>query len=128
MRYAEVCEGRVRFIGDAEELPRFSGRIQTVEIPEKAVVSVGDLFQGGEFREAALAVKIDMLKEAFDAERTQKFSETAWVRERHADREELHIDDQENWQAWLWYWQDLRNMPQQAGFDAARPVWPEKPE
>lgn len=67
-------------------------------------------------------------RDGFDAERDSLFEETAWARERHADRAALGIDDSENWTAWLSYWQALRDMPDAGGFDPTCPSWPLKPE
>lgn len=64
----------------------------------------------------------------YERERDIKFAETEWVRQRHADRAELAIEDGANWTAWLNYWQALRDMPEAEGFDPEHPVWPEKPE
>lgn len=52
-----------------------------------------------------------MVMDEFRAERSRIFKNTAWARERHIDNVELSIDDSVNWNEWLQYYQDLRDMP-----------------
>lgn len=73
---------------------------------------------------------------AFDLERARLFKVTHWVRARTADLLEMQERGLRNitqadvllWKAWLTYWQALRDMPNQEGFDPVNPVWPEMPE
>lgn len=65
--------------------------------------------------------------EAFVIERDRLFGETTWARQRHQDRLDAGINDQENWSLWLAYWDSLRNMEEQDGFDPRNIKWPERP-
>lgn len=71
---------------------------------------------------------MDTFLKMFRNERNRRFANTEWVRQRHVDRIEMGVDDSANWTAWLNYWQALRDMPDAAGFNPERPVWPAKPE
>lgn len=129
MRYAEIEGNRVRFVLPpelAEIYPTMPPN--AVDITSEADVSEGYIYENGAFRppttDEVNAVPLAM----FQAERTRRFSEAAWVRERHADRVDMGIDDEENWDAWLNYWQTLRDMPDTEGFNPSEPAWPEKPE
>ena len=137
MRYVELDENkRVRFVLPSDLADKYPVLPpNSVEIPEKADIRIGDRYvkevidgkQVAYFAPITQAETDAEKKAAFDLERSRRFAETAWARERHADREELTVDDQENWRAWLEYWQALRDMPQREGFDPAKPVWPERP-
>jgi len=65
---------------------------------------------------------------AFDAQRMALFADTEWIRQRHADRVDLGVDDSVNWRAWLEYWQALRDLPNTEGFDPRTPNWPKQPK
>jgi hypothetical protein len=126
VRFAEIQNGKVRHVGggpDYTVLP-----IGAVEIPEEADVQEGMIQDGETFRWQTAEEIAAEHRPAFDAERERQFAGTDWIRQRHADRSELAIDDAANWTAWLEYWQTLRDMPDQPDFDPANPVWPEKPE
>lgn len=71
---------------------------------------------------------LEQATQRFYSTREGLFTSTAWVRERHNDRVELGINDSVNWTDWLTYWQELREMPEQEGFDILNPVYPEQPE
>ncbi len=130
MRFVELDDKKqIRFIlpaelaDDYEILPPNS-----IEIPLNSTVTIGMVYDSGEFREKTSGEIIAEYRPKFIAERSRLFSETAWIRERHSDRIELDIDDSENWTAWLNYWQALRNMPESEGFNIENPVYPESPE
>lgn len=134
MRYVEIENGRVRFVLPAEKADEYTILPpNALEIALDAEVSEGDVPEYDQ--EGNLCFRFRTPEEiaaehrpVFDATRNWLFEETEWVRQRHADRVELALDDQANWAAWLNYWQALRDMPAQEGFDPANPVWPEKPE
>jgi len=135
MRFAEVNDrGRVRYVLPPELASEYTVLPpNSLEIALDADVSEGDVpvydAEGNlSFRAQTVEENAAEARPGFDAERNRLFTETEWVRQRHADRLELVIDDAANWTAWLNYWQALRNMPQQEEFDPASPAWPEKPE
>lgn len=129
MKYAEIMNGKVRYIGEATALPFFTGSIEAVEIPDGIDdVQEGDIYEKGIFRPQTKEEIIAEYQPVFNAERTRRFSETQWIRQRHADRIELGIDDKTEWKDWLTYWQALRDMPQQPEFDPRTPAWPEAPK
>ncbi len=129
MRFAEIIDGRVRYVlpsnlaGGYTLLPP-----NAVEIALDAEVAEGDVYESGTFRRPTTAELQAPARTAFDTERERLFSETDWIRQRHADRLELGIDDAVSWTAWLVYWQALRDLPDAEGFDPEQPVWPVKPE
>jgi len=121
MRFAEIENGRVRYVLPAELAEEY--QILTpcaVEIPLDSSLAEGDVYDQAAVDAVSLA--------AFRAKRDRLFAETEWVRQRHSDHVDMAVDDEVNWDAWLDYWQGLRDMPGQEGFDAGSPVWPEKPE
>ncbi len=128
MRFAEVIDGRVRYVlpvdlaGSYAVLPP-----NAVEIALEAEVYEGDVFSEGVFRRPTTEEINAPVLAVFRAERDRLFSETQWVRERHADRLALGLDDTANWTEWLIYWQFLRDMPDGEGFDPAAPAWPVQP-
>jgi hypothetical protein len=136
MRYAEIFDNKVRFISESDTLPFFNGPISVVEIPEGVEVMEGytlqELFVGEEkkieFHPQSSEKIFAEHRPSFNAERSRRFSDTQWIRQRHADRMELGIEDKANWSAWLIYWQALRDMPQLPEFDPRTPAWPEAPK
>lgn len=65
--------------------------------------------------------------ERFNNYRQKLFDKTEWVRQRHADYGQLGLTDS-TWDAWLIYWQALRDLPEQPNFDVKNPVWPIPPD
>ena len=130
-RFAEMVGNKVRYVLPAELAEEYPVLVPgQVEIAIDADVVEGDIYDSttGEFRRQTDEEKNAEAKPRFDAERTRLYNETDWIRQRHSDRLELSIDDAENWASWLTYWQALRDMPEQEGFDPSNPVWPEQPE
>jgi len=129
MRYAELEGNRVRFV-----LPSELSELYMVlppgciEISLSSTVKQGDIYEYGEFRKLTHEEIQDQTRPVFNDQRDSLFKASEWVRQRHADRVELEIDDSENWTDWLTYWQTLRDMPEQPDFDASDPQWPEQPE
>ena len=75
-------------------------------------------------------LRIANFKVSFDNIRAQKFADTKWIRERHQEESELEVVSSlttEQYNAWLAYWQALRDMPNQEGFDPENPSWPTEP-
>ena len=99
-----------------------------VEIDPYADIVQGDIYEDGTFRHITIEEIQAQARPGFDAQRNALFAITTWVRERHSDLKDLAIDDKTKWTAWLNYWQALRNMPAQPGFDPANPVWPTQPK
>ena len=129
MRYAEIENGKVRFVlPESLSAAYLTMPPNAVEIASDAEVSEGDVYEGGVFRTATEGELNAEVLAAFRMERDARFEGTRWARERHSDRVDLGEDDEANWDLWLEYWQALRNMPDQEGFNPAAPVWPEKPE
>jgi hypothetical protein len=130
-RFAEISSNKVRFVLPAESAQDYPVLVPgQVEIEIEADVVEGDTYDSatGEFRHQTSEEKYAESIPRFNSERCRRFNETDWIRQRHQDRLELGIDDSENWAAWLAYWQALRDMPEQEGFDPADPEWPEMPE
>ena len=134
-RFAEIKSGVVRAIatGPDDWTPEFSpaSGLTAVAIPDGQNVSGGWTYDGSVFSSpaetAAATPTAEQARESFEAERKRLFNETAWVRERHADFLEMGITDA-NWTTWLNYWQALRDLPNDDGFDPADPQWPKMPE
>jgi hypothetical protein len=126
MFFAELDGNKVRHVGGGDDYTILPP--QSIEIPSMDAVHEGMIYEDGEFREPTTDEFNSIYRSAFDAQRNALFSETVWIRERHLDRLELDIDDADNWADWLAYWQTLRDMPEQPGFDPEKPEWPEKPE
>lgn len=64
------------------------------------------------------------------AKRTALMNSTRWIWERHHDEIEMGIPTSitdATYQQWLQYWQSLRDLPDQEGFDPENPVWPDQP-
>ena len=97
-------------------------------IPKGVIVTEGDIYEDGAFRAPTDDEVISRYRPGFNKQREVLFNETAWVRQRHNDYIELLIKDEETWDDWLAYWQDLRDMPNEPGFDPSNPNWPEQPE
>jgi hypothetical protein len=125
MRYAELENDRVRHIGGEPEYTVLPPNC--VEIPEGIEVYEGQIYDGDSFREMTNDEIEAIYRPVFDAERNRLFSATEWVRQRHADRVEMGIDDEVNWNSWLDWWQALRDMPEAEGFDPRSPEWPSLP-
>jgi hypothetical protein len=100
---------------------------ESVEIELDADVVVNDKYEDGKFiRLSDEELKLYFKVKVFDPVRVALFLSTQWVRERHSDYKELGLED--NWDEWLKYWQVLRDMPEQEGFDPMNPVFPEQPK
>ena len=136
-RFAEIEGNRVRYILPPELADEYPVLVQNqVEIPLDADVVQGDVYEDGKFRHITNEEIQAAGRLVFDAQRNALFAESLWIRERTADLKELDrlgvrtltVADIIQWKAWLNYWQTLRNMPQQVGFDASNPVFPEKPK
>ena len=124
MRAGKIINGVVVSIAEnMDTLP-----VNCVKITDGMTVNIGDMYEDGAFRTPTLADTNRIHRPAFNAARDRLFAETAWIRQRHADRVELMADDAANWTAWLTYWQTLRDMTAAPDFDAANPTWPEQPE
>ena len=95
----------------------------SVEIAVDADVREGDVYENGAFRRRTAEELMAEARPAFDIQRAAFFADTEWIRQRHADRVDLGVDDAANWTAWLEYWQDLRDMPEAEGFDPRTPVF-----
>jgi len=70
-------------------------------------------------------------KKIFNKQRFDRFKQTQWVWDRYQQQKEALIgthESKEKYDAWIIYWQALRDMPQQQGFDPKNPVWPEPPD
>jgi len=130
MRYAEIENGKVRFILPAELATDYTILPpNSVEIALDADVQEGDILEfDGTFRRPTENEVTAPYKIIFNAERDKLFSETEWARERHSDRIELDIDDAENWDQWLNYWQSLRDLPNTENFSYINYTFPDKPE
>ena len=130
-RFAEIEGSRVVFVLPSKLAGEYPILVQNqVEIALDADVVQGDIYDAvtGTFRHITDDELKVAARPAFDAQRDALFAETQWVRQRHQDRVELLIGDKINWTAWLNYWQALRDMPAQIGFDASNPKFPEKPK
>lgn len=129
-RFAEVNEsGIVRYVLPAELAEQYPVLVSgQIEIAVDADVREGDVYENGAFRRRTDDELKSAARPAFDARRAALFASTEWVRQRHADRVDLGVDDTANWTAWLEYWQDLRDLPETEGFDPRTPVWPAQPE
>ncbi len=133
MRYAEIEKsnigGIVRYVLPAELaddykiLPSYA-----VEIALDADVRDGDIYENGKFRRPTVDDLNARYRPDFNRQRDALFTQTAWARERHQDRIDQGINDNENWEEWLAYWEALRDMPAQMEFDAAALKWPEQPK
>lgn len=126
MLFAEIENGKVRHVGggpDYTVLPRNAVGISNEENIQEGMIRDGSIFRWQTNDEVAAEYR-----PAFNTARDRLFAETEWVRQRHADRLALGIDESANWTAWLAYWQALRDMPMQADFDPRHPVWPVQPE
>ena len=106
-----------------------------VEIkPPMIAPNVGKVYKEGVFVDKSMVVK-ELQQKLFNPVRNKLFADTAWVRERAADLKEfdrlnvrtLTAADIAKWKEWLKYWQALRDMPTQVGFDPASPAWPKQP-
>lgn len=129
-RFAEVNDsGIVRYVLPAELAEQYPVLVSgQVEIAIDADVREGDVYENGVFRRRTEEELMAEARPAFDARRAMLFADTEWIRQRHADRVDLGVDDTANWTAWLEYWQDLRDLPETEGFDPRTPVWPAQPE
>ena len=135
-RFAEIEGLGVRYVLPAELADDYPVLIKNqVEIADDADVVQGDIYEDGKFRHVTKEEIQAQARPAFDAQRNALFDETRWVRERAADLKELDrlnvraltAADIAKWKKWLTYWQALRDMPTQVGFDPASPVWPKQP-
>ena len=126
MRFAQLDSGKVTAVVDGVEYKILPPNC--VELTEKTTVKPGDIYEDGVFRAATTADVLKEFRPSFNTKRDRLFAETAWARERHSDHKERGIDDLKNWTAWQTYWQALRDMPAQVGFNAQYPKWPVMPE
>ena len=126
MYFAEIVNGVVGYVGGGEDytiLPPNCFEIMTVD-----AVRPGMIHDNGYFREpSAVEVNAPYLS-AFRADRAKFFADTSWVRERHADKIAMIIDDTVEYDLWLKYWQTLRDIPQHLNFDPKHITWPTQPE
>jgi len=84
----------------------------------KPLPIIGDVYIDGIFYSAKSTEAVSHLKaKIFDPVRNKAFKETMWARYRHSDRVDLGIDDAENWNEWLHYWQKLRDLPEETDFN-----------
>ena len=129
-RFAEVDNnGIVRYVLPAELAEQYPVLVSgQVEIAIDADVREGDVYENGVFRRRTEEELMAEARPAFDARRAMLFADTEWIRQRHADRVDLGVDDTANWTAWLEYWQALRDMPEAEGFDPRTPNWPKQPK
>lgn len=70
-------------------------------------------------------------KKIFDKQRFDRFKKTSWVWDRYQQQKESLINTHETkqvYEQWLSWWQELRDMPTQEGFDPQNPQWPTPPE
>ncbi len=129
MRYIEIKNGVVQYVLPIELSSEYKILpLNAVEIPLDTVVNEGDIYKNGKFRAETIVEINARTRPAFNAQRSVLFVSTQWVRERHADRLELGIDDIENWSQWLKYWQALRDIPAQKDFIAINATYPEMPK
>ena len=66
----------------------------------------------------------------FNTERSRLFRRTDWIRDRHKDQIDQDITTTltvGQYNAWLTYWTELRDLPSTQGFDAGNPSWPVRP-
>ena len=126
--FAELYENKVRAIVLADKLPVFSPESGLVSVWVDDTVKEGDIYKEGRFLRPSSSELDSEYRAVFNAQRSTLFTETQWVRERHADCLELGIDDSVNWRAWLEYWQALRDLPNTEGFDPRTPNWPKQPK
>jgi hypothetical protein len=64
------------------------------------------------------------------AQRDSLIDGSRWIKQRHQDEQELGVAtslSSETYQAWLNYWQQLRALPDQPGFDPTNVTWPTQP-
>ena len=129
-RFAEVNEENiVRYVLPAELAEQYPVLVSgQVEIAIDADVREGDVYENGVFRRRTEEELMAEARPAFDARRAMLFADTEWIRQRHADRVDLGVDDAVNWTAWLEYWQALRDLPNTEGFDPRTPNWPKQPK
>ena len=129
-RFAEVNDsGIVRYVLPAELAEQYPVLVSgQVEIAIDADVREGDVYENGVFRRRTEEELMAEARPAFDAQRKALFADTEWIRQRHADRVDLGVDDSVNWRAWLEYWQALRDLPNTEGFDPRTPNWPKQPK
>jgi len=140
-RFAEIegsmDRGIVRYVLPAKLADDYPVLVQNqVEIPLDADVVQGDIYEAGKFRHITTAEIQAQARPGFDNQRNALFADTAWVRERAADLKELDrlnvraltAADIAKYKEWLIYWQALRDMPAQPGFDPANPAWPTQPK
>jgi len=127
MRFAQIENNIVTYVLPAGLLSVYvTLPPNCTEISANADVNEGDIYEGKVFRKITAEELFTNAKKLFDIERSKRFAETEWVRQRHADRLELLIDDKVNWKEWLGYWQVLRDLPTTLGFDPNNPLWPSK--
>jgi len=138
-RFAEIEGNRVRYILPPELADDYPVLVQNqVEIPLDADIVQGDIYEAGKFRNITTVEIQAQARPTFDAQRNTLFAETTWVRERFGDYKEMYalglLTDTQittiktKYKEWLTYWNTLRDMPAQLGFDAAAPQWPKQPE
>jgi len=139
MRYAEIENNKVRYVLPAEIEADYK-----VLPPNCLEIGIAQDVQAGDILEVELDAKSGEILKSFrrqtddeinapykldfEAERATLFFDTQWVRERHADRIEQGIDDKENWNEWLKYWQALRDLPASEGFDYKNIIYPVNPK
>jgi hypothetical protein len=70
-------------------------------------------------------------KKQFDRQRKMLFDQTAWIWDRYQQQKEALIgthETKEKYDEWIAWWQALRDMPSQQGFDPKNPNFPDPPE
>ena len=135
-KFAELDEnGIVVAIHDYPTEEGWTAPSFLVEIkPLMTVPDVGTVYKDGAFVDKTTVVKELQIK-MFNPQRNALFADTAWVRDRASDLKELDrlnvraltAADIAKYKEWLTYWQALRDMPTQLGFDPANPAWPTQP-
>jgi len=84
-------------------------------------------WDGAKYVIVSNSVKFD--KASFDKQRSKLFRDTEWRYNRFLQQELYLVDPsiKAEFDSWIAYWQSLRDMTEQQGFDPNNPQWPAQP-